>query len=343
MRELQYVGILIGILIAVYGILRYRNQKYNKSDLLINLFIAAGFIVLSANPSIGDIPARLLGMQTRWFAVLFVSNVVTFILFLYVLNKSNQANSSIGQLVRALAVNQHQRDYQNEKDKRSIYVVMPAYNEEEAIVGVLNQLPKALYGHSVHPVVVVDGATDKTEEVVRRDGYMVASHSVNRGQGDALRTGFDVALKEGADIIMTMDADGQHMVEDMGGLVRPIVNDEADYVMGSRFLGEYEDRGGARHLGILIFTKMINILGGVNITDCTNGYRAMRASGVAKFELLEDRFNAPELIMEAAKKGLRIQEIPVTIATRAAGESKKPPSFRYPMGFAKTIVKTWLR
>ena len=142
---------------------------------------------------------------------------------------------------------------------------------------------------------------------------------------------------------MTMDADGQHQADDMPSLVQPVIDGEADYVMGSRFLGEYEESGGWRHAGIVVFTKAINLLGGVNLTDCTNGFRAIRASSLEKLELNEDRFNAPELIMEAAKKGLRIKEVPVTILKRAAGESKKPPRLGYPLGFLATIVRTWLR
>lgn len=343
MRGIQIAGVLISFLIIAYGANKYRNRRYSKLDLLISLFVALGLLTVSINPAIGDYPARLLGMQTRWFSILFISNLVTFGLFLYVLNKANHASRSIGKLVRAMAASEYRQNYTTDATQHSIFVVIPAYNEADAITGVLQQMPNTLYGHSVCPVVVVDGATDGTAEVVRRENYMVASHIVNRGQGDALRTGFEIAQNEGADIVMTMDADGQHRVEDMGPLVRPIVNNAADYVMGSRFLGEYEDSGGARHLGIVGFTYMINLLGNVKITDCTNGFRAIRTTDLAKLDLREDRFNAPELIMEAAKKDLRIMEVPVTIATRSAGESKKPRNLRYPLGFFRTIVQVWLR
>jgi glycosyltransferase involved in cell wall biosynthesis len=166
---------------------------------------------------------------------------------------------------------------------------------------------------------------------------------MNRGQGDALRTGFEIALAEGAEIVMTMDADGQHQVSDIAKLVQPIVDGEADYVMGSRFLGEYEDRGGFRHAGIMIFTVLLNLFTRARITDCTNGFRAIRASSLTKLELHEDRFSAPELIIEAVKKGLRIREVPVHIARRAAGESKKPRQLEYPLGFLRAMLQTWLR
>jgi hypothetical protein len=343
MRFLQIVGLVLGLLLAGYGIYKYRRGRYRKLDLFINLLVSAGLITLSINPAVSDIPARLLGMQTRWFTVLFVSNILLLGLFLYVLNKANQANRAIGELVRALAKADYHRTFPHQECKKSVFVIVPAYNEERAIVGVLKDMLAEVLGYQVHPVVIVDGATDQTEAIVRRENYMVATHVMNRGQGDALRTGFEIALAEGADIVMTMDADGQHKVEDMEKLLAPIVSNEADYVMGSRFLGEYEGRGGVRHAGIMFFTFLINVLARIQITDCTNGFRAIRADGLRKLELHEDRFNAPELIMEAVRQGLRIQEVPVTIADRSFGESKKPARLGYPLGFLRTIVQVWLR
>ena len=343
MRVLQIIGILIGLSLGSYGVYKYRRRRYGKLDLLINFVISTGLLTISINPAVGDIPARLLGMQTRWFAVLFVSNIILLGLFFYTLNKANQANHTVGELVRALAKAEYHKTFSCDKSGKSIFIVITAYNEEKAVGGVLSQLPQEVLGYEVHPIVVVDGASDSTEGIVRRENYTVASHMVNRGQGDALRTGFEIALSKGADIVMTMDADGQHRAEDIEKLVRPIVEDAADYVMGSRFLGQYEDRGGLRHVGIVLFSTLVNFLGRVRITDCTNGFRAIRGTDLAKLELREDRFNAPELIMESARKGLRIQEVPVTIHRRSAGESKKPPCLGYPMGFLWAILKVWLR
>lgn len=342
-RMLNVVGALAGLALIAYAMSKYAKRRFSKLDLLLSLLLGGGITLLALNPALADIPALALGMQTRWFAVLFLSNVAMFLLFLYVLNKANRANREIGRLVRAMAAQEYHEHFEGDAAEKSIFVVIPAYNEQDAIGGVLRKMPTTLCDHAVHPLVVVDGATDDTAGVVRRENYLVANHLVNRGQGDALRTGFEIALSHHAAIVMTMDADGQHRVEDMEKLVTPIVQDRADYVMGSRFLGEYEERGGARHLGILGFTWLINVLGNVRITDCTNGFRAIRATSLAQFELHEDRFNAPELIMEAARHKSRITEVPVTIARRAAGESKKPRSFRYPLGFFRTIVQVWLR
>ena len=343
MRLLQFVGILIGLAIGGYGVYKYRSRRYGKLDLIISLLISIGLLAVSINPANVDILARLLGMQTRWFAALVLSNITLLGLFFYTLNKVNKANRSVGELVRALAKNEYNKNETNDKHNKSIVIIIPAFNEEKAIGGVLRQMPHEVLGYQVKPIVVIDGANDRTEEIVLRENYLVANHLMNRGQGDAIRTGFEIAINESADIVMTMDADGQHRVEDIEQLVKPIVDDEADYVMGSRFLGKYEDHGGVRHIGIIFFTLLINFLARVHITDCTNGFRSIRGTHLTKLELREDRYSAPELIIEAAKKGLRIQEVPVTIVHRKAGRSKKPPNLSYPAGFLWAIVKAWLR
>ena len=222
----------------------------------------------------------------------------------------------------------------------TIAVVIPAYNEAEGIVDVLEELPAELAGLRVEPIVVVDGGDDDTATVARAAGFTTLVHPVNRGQGDALRTGFRYARALGADIVMTMDADGQHRPDQMLDLVRPVLDDEADYVQGSRFLGEYDDAGGSRDLGIRGFTAIINRVSGAGITDCTNGFRAIRGKSLDTMELTEPRFSAPEIIIEAAGRGLRIAEVPVHIRSRSHGESKKPKRLGYPLGFLGVIMRT---
>ncbi|MFZ4584518.1 MAG: glycosyltransferase family 2 protein [Acidimicrobiia bacterium] len=222
-------------------------------------------------------------------------------------------------------------------------VVIPAYREADSICDVLAELPAMLEGLRVLPIVVDDGGGDATAEVARAAGAYVVQHPVNLGQGEALRTGFAVALDLGAEIVVTMDADGQHRPDELVTLVKPVVVGDADYVQGSRFLGEYDDAGGMRHKGIEIFTRLINLVSGAGITDCTNGYRAIRATGLSRLTLVESRFNAPELIIESARHGLRIQEVPVHIRSREFGESKKPKGLGYPLGFLRVIVQTRFR
>lgn len=224
-----------------------------------------------------------------------------------------------------------------------VALVMAAYNESESIAGVLDSLPDVLCGLPTCSIVVDDGSADETAALAEKGGAVVARHERNLGQGDGLRTGFAVALELGATIVVTMDADGQHDPAELPLLVQPVVDDAADYVQGSRFLGRYDDAGSYRHMGIMGFTTLINTLAGTTISDCTNGYRAIRASGLDRMRLVEDRFSASEIIIEASARGLRMQEVPVHIRRRDAGESKKPKGLGYPMGYAGAIFRSWGR
>ncbi len=342
MKPIQFIGIGIGIAFFLFALYR-RAKGGSKLELILSSVIAIALIIESAYPKIGDILTSTFMMGNRLFAVMVVSIIFLYALIIYLVGATNDQKNTLSELVRALARSEYFRAQKDKTKERFISVVIPAYNEEGSIGGVLDDIPKEIMGYGVKTMVVVDGARDRTRDVVSEKSFPVTSHIINRGQGDALRTGFEIAIEEGADIVVTMDADGQHLPGDLPVLVGPIIRGEADYVMGSRFLGEYEDKGGFRHLGILLFTRLINIFGGVRITDATNGYRAIRASDLLTLELKEDRFSAPELIMEAARKGLRIVEVPVSIMSRKEGESKKPGGFGYPFGFAKTIIKTWLR
>jgi glycosyltransferase involved in cell wall biosynthesis len=220
---------------------------------------------------------------------------------------------------------------------------MAAFDEGPTVGDVLAALPDSICGLAVRPVVIDDGSADDTAERARAAGAVVGSHQRNLGQGDALRTGFAVAGRLGASVVVTMDADGQHDPADLPSLVGPVVSGEADYVQGSRFLGAYDDAGGARDLGIRGFTLLIRTLARVDITDCTNGYRAVDGAALARLRLVEDRFSAAEIIIEAAGRGLRIREVPVHIRSREAGASKKPRGLGYAFGFLGAIVRSWAR
>lgn len=228
-------------------------------------------------------------------------------------------------------------------DEPVLAVVMAAYNESGSVGPVLATLPETLDGLRVLPVVIDDGSSDDTREEAREAGAVVGTHRHNLGQGDALRTGFALAGRLGARVVVTMDADGQHDPADLPALVGPVVAGEADYVQGSRFLGRYDDAGGARDLGIRGFTRLITLLTHTGITDCTNGYRAVDGPSLARLDLVEDRFSAPEILIQAAGHGLRIQEVPVHIRSREVGVSKKPRGLGYAWGFLGAIVRSWVR
>ena len=346
-EHVRFAGVIVAALFAAYGVLRYRRGGWSRFGLFLSLLVASGVAVVSVLPQVGEIFTRLFGLENRGFALLSFATLLLFGLFLYLLNQVQEARHRNGEIVTGLTVRQYAERYLSPEerlsDKREILIIIPAYNEEGGIRGVLQKVPKELLGYEVKTVVVDDGSTDATEVITLEEGFPVVSHVVNRGQGDALRTGFAIAQLERAEIVINLDADGQYKPEEIERLVEPIIEDRADFVLGSRFMGFYEEAGSVRHVGVVFFSKLISLLTGTRISDCTNGFRAIRVSELHKLDLREDRFNATEIILEALKKKLRFEQVPVTMLSRAAGETKKPSKLAYPLGVFRVIISTWLR
>lgn len=259
-------------------------------------------------------------------------------------DRSAAADVRAAAVDEALAADDHPEDDEGAQDGTPLLtIVMAAYNESGSVGPLLATLPATLCGLRVRTVVIDDGSTDGTPEEARVAGAVVGTHRRNLGQGDALRTGFALAGRLGAAVVVTMDADGQHDPADLPALVGPVVAGTADYVQGSRFLGTYDDAGGARDLGIRGFTRLITLLTHTEITDCTNGYRAIDGPALTRLQLVEDRFSASEILIQAAGHGLRIHEVPVHIRSREIGTSKKPRGLGYAWGFLGAIVRSWVR
>lgn len=348
MEHVNVLGLFVALLFAGYGIVRYRRGGWRGIDLSLTLLLALGVAVVSVFPQIGDIFGWLTGLENRAFALLSFAVLLLFGLFIWLYNQVRAANRRNGETVTAIAVRQYMERYASpeprvEGEPGEILIIVPAYNEAGSILQVLERVPESAAGYDTKIVIVDDGSADGTEQVSREAGYPVAAHVVNRGQGDALRTGFEIAQRENADIVINLDADGQYKPEEIEPLVTPIINGDADFVLGSRFAGFYEESGSVRHVGVVFFSKLISLLTGVWITDCTNGFRAIRVSELHKLDLREDRFNATEIILEALRNKLRFKEIPVTMLRRAEGESKKPRKLAYPLGVFRVIIETWLR
>ena len=278
----------------------------------------------------------------RLIGLLILSNLLLYALIFSTLARNNAMERTLNRLVREMAKAEFHKQHIN-GGSYSVYVVIPAYNEAENIGDVLRRVPNDVLGHPVKTLVVVDGATDATEEVVRDLDYAAISYMINRGGGAALKAGYEVALEHGAQIIVTLDADGQHLPEEIPNLVQPIIEGEADLVCGSRVLGDYEKDNQVRAAGVVFFNWLVSILTMTRVTDCSNSFRAIRASTLGTLDLRQSQFHTSELLIEALKKDLRVKEVPITIKKRLYGETKKPPSLRYGWGFMKAILGTWLR
>ena len=192
-------------------------------------------------------------------------------------------------------------------------------------------------------LVVDDGSRDGTGDLAAEHGAIVARHVINRGGGAALRTGYRLMVDSGAEVVVTLDADGQHLPSEMARLVKPVLDGEVDVAHGSRVLGEADGNHFARELGIVFFNRLVSFITRTRVSDCSNGYRAVRATVLPQLVLRQEQFHTSEFMIEAIKRGVPAKEIPVTVAKRLHGHSKKPAVVRYGLGFANAIVRTWLR
>lgn len=205
-----------------------------------------------------------------------------------------------------------------EPDRSGTWLVIAAYNEGAVIREVVAEVAKV--GWSI--VVVDDGSRDDTARHARMPGVAVLRHAVNRGQGAALQTGIDYAIRKGAKHLVTFDADGQHDANDIPALIAAL--ETADIALGSRFLGKQIEGASAGRVAMLRTATMVsNGLSGLKLTDAHCGFRAFRASAAPKLRITQDRMaHASELLRKIATSGLRVTEVPTTVRYTAHSMSK---------------------
>ena len=187
-----------------------------------------------------------------------------------------------------------------------VYGCIPAYNEETRIAPVIARLKT-----KVDKIIVCDdGSTDLTATIAEMMGAEVIRHPNNMGKGVALRTLFKTALGQGADAVVTIDADGQHNPDEAPRLLAPILAGSADVVNGNR-LGS--DMPTHRKMGNRLLTGMTNSASGTKILDAQSGFRAYSARAISKLNLTTSGMGIDsEIVMEASKLGLRIEEVEVS-------------------------------
>jgi glycosyltransferase involved in cell wall biosynthesis len=197
--------------------------------------------------------------------------------------------------------------------KPSVWVICPAFNESTTIGRVLSELRRGQGDYNI--VVVDDGSNDATRRIAAGLATAVISHPINLGQGAALKTGIDYALSEGADYIVTFDADGQHLVSEIQSLLEALDREGADFALGSRFLTPSRGMPLTRRILLVAATLFTTATTGLRLTDTHNGLRAFTRRGASALRLRQDRMaHASEILAEIARSGLRYVEVPVTIA-----------------------------
>lgn len=226
-------------------------------------------------------------------------------------------------------------------------VVVPAYNEENAIGCVVKSVPRQIEGvDDIKILVVDDGSTDRTFEVAKQAGAdRIIQHETNRGVGEAFQTGLKEALTSGADIIVTMDGDGQFDPEDIPRLVQPILERRADFVVGSRFLSKdlQPTLPFWKLLGNRFFTKIVSWAVGEKLTDTQCGFRAYSRETALRLTLFGSYTYTQEVLIDLLRKKQRILEVPVKASYDERRRSRVVRSCAYYGLHAGSIVLRTIR
>ncbi len=202
-----------------------------------------------------------------------------------------------------------------------VLVVIPAHNEEDSLAATLAEVRAA--APDVDLLVVDDGSRDGTSGVARSCGVAVVRHPVNLGVGGALQTGFRWAVEHGYDVAVQLDADGQHDPSYLPALLAPVREGRADVSIGSRFVEATGYRAPLnRKLGMMLFQAVVKLAIGRRITDTTSGFRAYARDvmQVCQYDFPKDFPDAP-LLISLARRGFRLEEVPVRMRERQAGRS----------------------
>jgi hypothetical protein len=346
---MEFSAIRVGGLVASVSIAAFvvwRRRSLRNVDILILLFSALALAIVSATTLTDTVLAwfsfrkggggRILGLAV--FAI-----VILFLLILRNMSLTVRVDRELSAVLEGIAWDEFRRAGLPAQFRDRVAVVVPAYNEEDSIGEVLPRIPSTVCGMETAVLVVDDGSRDRTGDIARAHGAAVARHVINRGGGAALRTGYRLTADSGASVVVTLDADGQHLPEEMSRLVAPVIEGEVDVAHGSRVIGHAEPSHFARELGIVFFNRMVSFITRTRVSDCSNGYRAVRASVLPQLVLRQEQFHTSEFLIEAIKRGVPAKEVPVTVVRRLHGHSKKPAVVRYGLGFANAIVRTWLR
>lgn len=195
--------------------------------------------------------------------------------------------------------------------RKLLIIGIPAYNEEKNIATVILKLLKI----ADKIIVCNDGSTDMTREIAVKFGADVIDHEKNLGYGAAIRTIFQKSREINADVLVTFDADGQHRVDDIKAVVEPVIKNQADIVIGSRFLKKNEsDAPSYRRIGVKIITKVTNASIHEKLTDSQSGFRAYNKKALTELIPSDSGMGiSTEILIKASNKGLRITEVPITI------------------------------
>ena len=196
--------------------------------------------------------------------------------------------------------------------------VIPAFNEEKNIFQVVTRVRPF-----VNEIIVVDdGSQDKTAQLAQQAGAIILQHPINRGQGAALQTGTEYALEQQADIIIHFDADNQFQAQEIPDIIAPLLNQEAETVLGSRFLEKKSNLPWGKKYLIMPLARLVNrLFFNIRLTDPQSGFRALDRSTAIKIKIENDGMaHCSEILYQLFKNRVKVIEVPITVTYHRYGQ-----------------------
>jgi len=204
-----------------------------------------------------------------------------------------------------------------------VIIGIPAFNEEKNIGAIVAKL-KIKYDHVI---VCDDGSSDMTETIASSLGAIVVKHSKNLGYGAAIKTIFNESKKIDGDVLVTFDADGQHQISEIDSVLKPLFENKADIVIGSRFLGTTKNLPKYRKFGIKTITGLTNTMTGSNLSDAQSGFRAYSKNVLNEISPTDSGMGiSTEILIKSSNKNMKITEVPITISYENNSHSQEPIS-----------------
>ena len=224
---------------------------------------------------------------------------------------------------------------------QKLIIQIPCYNEENTLSGMLADLPKELPGiDEIEILVINDGSTDNTIDVARKNGVKhIISLTKRKGLAAVFTAGIDASLKLGADIIVNADADNQYRGEDIGRLIRPIIEEKADLVIGNRKIEEIKDFSFMKKKLQRIGSRVVRYLSGLDIPDATTGFRAYSRDAAIGINVLSEFTYTLETIIAAGNNGVAVENIEVSTNP----ETRKSRLFRNIPEYITRSIATLIR
>jgi glycosyltransferase involved in cell wall biosynthesis len=221
--------------------------------------------------------------------------------------------------------------------------MIPAFNEQSTIGKVIQEIPESIESiDEIQVLVIDDGSDDGTKDAAYAAGAdLVVSHEQNLGLAAAFRTGMRTALKMNADIIVNTDADFQYVQSQIPQLIEPILNNEADVVLGSRFKGYIEEMPLNKKIGNLVATLVTRILSGYSTSDAQTGFRAFDKEAASYLRISSTKTYVQETIIRLAHAGFRIKEIPAIFRKRDGKSRLIKNIWRYALEVLPDLLRTY--